>query len=148
MLDQSSSEILSALSINARCPATHIADSLEPSPDPVLDRIRELEKHKVIICYSYVLNNDVLNQVNYYVLIYLNNVSKKRENAFVQFCHVEKHVLYLIKSPSHWDYEISVEAPRVDTYRDLMQRMNYEFSDIVQRSQGMMVRRIHKYIYP
>ena len=54
----------------------------------------------------------------------------------------------MIKSLGAWDYEINVEVASIDDYRNLMQILNREFADIVQQTTGMLVRTIHKYVYP
>lgn len=147
-LDASGRGILDALSRDARASAREIAAGLPIGPDAVLDRIEELERERVIVRYSCVLDCDALAQVNYYVLIHLNHISAKRDAEFQAFCRSEPNIVYLIKALGRWDYEISIEAPDVATYRELMQRMNREFSDIIQHCTGMLVRRIHKYTYP
>ena len=147
-IDKTSNQIIEALSRDARASAAEIAESLPVSSDAVLDRIRDLEKKKVVVRYTYVLNNAALGQVNYYVLVYLNELSAKREEEFQDFCRAQPNIVYLIKSLGTWDYELSVEAANVETYRELMMEMNRQFSDIISRSTGMMVRKIHKYVYP
>lgn len=147
-IDTHDRAIIDALSRNSRASATEIAKGVSLSVDSILDRIKALEKRKIIVRYNFLLDNNAIGQVNYYVLIYLNQVTARREAEFVAFCRQEPNIVYLIKSLGSWDYELSVEAAHIDTYRDLMQRLNFEFSDIIQQSTGMLVRKIHKYVYP
>ena len=113
-----------------------------------MDRIRFLEREKVIVRYSYVPDFSPMGYLNYYVLIYLNELSIEREEAFIAFCRRQPSIVYMIKSLGAWDYEINVEVASIDDYRNLMQMLNREFADIIQQTRGMLVRTIHKYVYP
>lgn len=147
-LDSLNTRIISALSSDVRASARDIATTLPISPDTVLDRIRFLEREKVIVRYSYVPDFSSMGYLNYYVLIYLNELSIEREEAFIAFCRKQPNIVYMIKSLGAWDYEINVEVSSIDEYRNLMQMLNREFADIVQQTTGMLVRTIHKYVYP
>ncbi len=147
-LDSLNQEIIAALSRNVRASAKDIAAELPVSPDTVLDRIRLLEREKVIVRYSYVPDFEMLGYFNYYVLIYLNELTVDREEAFVAFCRRQPNIVYMIKALGSWDYELNVEVSSIDGYRNLMQMLHREFSDIVQQTKGILVRRIHKYVYP
>jgi DNA-binding Lrp family transcriptional regulator len=147
-LDSLNTQIISALSSDVRASARDIATTLPISPDTVLDRIRFLEREKVIVRYSYVPDFSSMGYLNYYVLIYLNELSIEREEAFIAFCRKQPNIVYMIKSLGAWDYEINVEVSSIDDYRNLMQMLNREFADIVQQTTGMLVRTIHKYVYP
>jgi len=147
-LDKPSELVLNELAKRPRASATSIAEATGISTDVALNRIRTLEHEKVIVRYSLVTDVQVLQHVNFYVLIYLNNVNAAREKAFRQFCQRQPNIIYIIKSLGEWDYELSIEAPTVATYREVMMSIAREFSDIIQEYNGMMVERLAKYVYP
>lgn len=148
ILDEAANLVLSELARTPRASASSIAARCKLSVDTVLSRMRFLEKEKVIVRYSLVTDVQVMEHVNFYVLIYLNNTSASREKAFVAFCQKHPNIVYLIKSLGEWDYELSIEAPSVSKYREVMNSLSKEFSDIVQEYSGMMVERLEKYVYP
>lgn len=147
-LDAIAQKVLVLLSENPRESGSVMADKLNCSSETVLSRIRFLEKQKAIIRYSLVTDVEVLGFVNFYVLIYLADLSVERENEFRDFCACQPNIIYLIKSLGEWDYELSVETRTIQEYRDLMMRLTREFSEIIQEYKGMMVQKIEKYIYP
>lgn len=147
-LDQTNQEIIRMLALDARTSAVDIARDLPITPDAVLLRIKQLERDKVIVRYNIVLDNAKMNQLNYYVLVYLSYFSPKREESLVEYCKRNSNVVYLIKALGEWDYELSIEVDTVQQYRELMMDLTREFSDIIRDYNGMLVSKIHKYIYP
>lgn len=147
-LDGESRAVLQAICETPRASTAEISSRLDIPDYTVQNRIRLLEKSEIIVRYSMVLNNDALAQVNFYVLLYLNALSDEREAALKKFCRSQPNIVYMIKSLGEWDYELSIEADNVDTYRRLMMELNSSFSDIIKKSTGLMVRQIHKYVYP
>lgn len=147
-LDETNWEIIRLLAQESRISAVDIAKQLPISSDAVLLRIKQLERDQVIVRYNLVLDNSKLNQLNYYVLVYLSYFSPKREQSFVQYCSKNSNIVYLIKALGEWDYELSIEVETVQEYRELMMDLTREFSDIIRDYNGMMVSKIHKYIYP
>jgi DNA-binding Lrp family transcriptional regulator len=140
--------VLDALTRNPRISAAAIGAAGGVSTDTVLARMRAFERERVIIRYSLVTDVRKLNHVNFFVLLYLNDLTPQREAQLCDFCRSEPHVVYMIKSLGEWDYELSVEAPTVQDYRAVMMRLTKDFSDIVQEYNGMLVESIEKYVYP
>ena len=147
-LDRESRAVLQAVAEDPRATAAEIASRLTLAPHTVQHRIKTLERSNLIVRYSLVLDNSALQQVNFYVLLYLSELSDEREKALQDFCRAQPNIVYIIKSLGEWDYELSIEADSVETYRTLMMELNSAFSDIIKHSTGLSVRRIHKYIYP
>ena len=77
-LDDINKGIIRLLTQDSRIAAVEIAKKLGISADSVIQRIRKLEKEKVITRYNIVLNHDKIDQIHYKVLIYLNNVSPEK----------------------------------------------------------------------
>jgi DNA-binding Lrp family transcriptional regulator len=148
VLDRSGDLVLTELAKAPRSSARSISDRTGLSIEVVLNRIKTFEKEKVIVRYSLVTNTDILQHVNFYVLIYLNHINAEREQAFLRSCQSQPNIVYMIKSLGEWDYELSIEAPTVAKYREVMMTLSREFSDIIQEYNGMMVERLAKYVYP
>lgn len=140
--------VLRALAKTPRVSAEDIARETGLGADSVLDRVKRFERDNIVSRYSLVLNNAALGQLNYYVLIHLSSLSKERRQQFERFCQAQSFIVYLIKALGEWDYEISVECPNVQSFRDLMMEIASRFSDIVRNYEAMLVSKIHKYVYP
>jgi hypothetical protein len=57
-----------------------------------------VDRDEVIVGYGLVLDHAKLNQLNYYVLVYLSYFSPKREQAFVDYRRKKTSIVYLIKT--------------------------------------------------
>lgn len=147
-LDRIGSSVLRELAANPRSSASAIAERLRVSVDTVLARVRMLEKEMVIVRHSLVTDVRILGHVNYYVLVYLSNVTAKREADFCAFCALQPNIVYLIKALGDWDYELSIEAPTFEEYRRVLMELTHEFDDIIDECNGMLVEEIKKYVYP
>ncbi len=144
-IDNLDLNILKSISLNPRTTATELAEKIKVSPETIRSRILNLEKKEIINGYRVVLNNSLIGEVNYYVLIFLNYTSMAKIEKFVQFCKAHTAVNYIIKSLGEWDYELSVEVNHPLEYRKLMMEITKEYSDIVKDYQGFLVSQIHKY---
>lgn len=147
-LDPLETGILEELSKNPRASGTEISKSLDSSVETVLVRIRRLEKAGVIVRSMVVPNNELIGQLNFYVLVYFNAVTAAREEEFRSYCAQQPNIVYMIKSLGAWDYELNVEVFDIQDYRTLMLSLTDKFSDIIAEYVGMPVSEIAKYVYP
>ncbi len=144
-IDSIDRKILRILATNARASATQIGKELRLSSETIGLRIRKLEKSGVLSRYRIVLNNAALKQVNYYILLYLNYVSEKRLQAFIEYLRDLPRLVYFIKALGEWDYELNLEVENIAQYREIMMGLTREFSDIVRDYHGMPVSNVYKF---
>jgi Lrp/AsnC family leucine-responsive transcriptional regulator len=144
-VDSLDRKILNALSRNPRAPATEIAAAAGVTSETIQQRIRRLERNRVITGYRIVVDSAVLEEFNYYLLVYLNYVSRSEIERFEKFCRGHPLVTYVIKALGEWDYELNIEAPAVAVYRDFMMELTRDFSGIVRDHIGIPVGRIYKF---
>lgn len=146
-LDEESQTVINALTENARISAKEIAKDQIFSADTVANRIKQLEKNKIILRYSLITDTKLLGHVNVYVLIFLNHLSPKRERDFFEYCSQQSNIVYMVKSLGNWDYELNIEANSIQEYRDLVMRLTSEFSDIIQEYDTLAIDEVLKYQY-
>ena len=142
-LDRTNLKIISFLTENSRTSAVDIATNLNISADSVLQRIKKLEKEKIITGYNLVLNHEALNQIHYKVFIYLNDISK--ENQIYSYCRTIPKITYLINSFGEWDIELDIEVKGVDEFRKIMMDLTSKFSEIIKDYSSLLIYKIHKY---
>lgn len=147
-LDRINWKIIRRLAESSRLTAKEIASGLPLTDDAVAMRIKQMERDEVIVRYNLVLDNSKLTQLNYYILVYLNSVAPEKEEAFVEYCKSRGSIVYIIKALGEWDYEINVEVRSIEEYRVLMMDLTKKFSSIIRDYNGLVVSKIHKYIYP
>jgi len=142
LLDQG---ILRILSSDTRTPASAIARQVQVSTETVLQRIKRLKEKGIIAKYIIALSPERSGILNYYVLLYLNNVSEDRLEAFRQYCLAHPNMVYLIKALGEWDYELNIEVEGVVEYRAMMMELNRLFSDIIRDSYTLSISELHKF---
>ena len=147
-MDSLEETVLKQLTTNPRATGAEIAKELGVSTETVLSRIRRLEKEKVIIRYTSVVNCETLGYLNYYVLVFFNRLETDREQQFHEFCRCHPNVVYYIKALGPWDYELSIEVESLDAARQFMMLMTQKFADIIREHNALLVHEIVKYVYP
>lgn len=147
--DETDERILRQLTISSRKTCVEIASQLRISPDCVLERIRKLERKKIITGYHIDLNNDKIDQTHYKVLLYLNNASPQKIGSFVNYCKTIPRIVYIIKSLGEWNYEIDVEVENIQQLRKIMMDLTMKYSSIISDYNALAVSKIYKYnFYP
>ena len=148
-LDKTNLKIISLLAENSRISAVEIANKLGISADSVLQRIKKLEKLNVLTRYNIVLNHEALNQVHYKVFIYLNNISKQKENSLYSYCRAIPQIVYIINTFGEWDMEIDLEVGNIREFRKVMMEITSRFSDIIKDYTYLVIYKVRKYnLYP
>lgn len=142
-IDKTNLKIISFLTENSRTSAVDIAAELKISSDSVLQRIKKLEKEKIITGYNLVLNQEVLNQIQYKVFIYLNDISK--ENQLYSYCRSIPRIIYIINSFGEWDMELDIEVKNVKEFRKIMMDLTSKFFDIIKDYSFLEIYKIYKY---
>ena len=146
-IDKTDWQILSQLSKNARISITEIAKYVPIKIDAIRERMRKLEKSGIISGYSILINNNVINQLHYKVLIYLKDFSEKKYGAIRQFCVQNENIIYLIKSLGTWDIEIDIEVNSPEKYREITLNLLKQFPDTIRKYDTLQIYRLHEYKY-
>lgn len=143
-VDDTDVAILRAIANDTRISASELAEVVSISPLTATERLKKLEQSGIITRYRFVLNNAVIGQINYYILVYLQYVSEDKRNEFLSFCRSHPRIIYLIKALGEWDYELNIEVETLAQYRDLMTELTSRFSDIVRDYYAMPVSNVYK----
>ena len=143
--DETDLAILRAVATDTRLSAAAIAQTLGISADTAGLRLRSLEERGIITRYTILLDSSLLGQVNYYVLLYVQNVSDKRLQALVQFCRSCPRVTYLIKALGPWDYELNLEVENLEQYRSFIMDLTRNYADLIRDYYGMPVTKVYKF---
>ena len=144
-LDELNIQIVKLLAEDARRSAVDLAAVLPISSDAVLQRIRRLEKLKVITRYNLILNHYLFDHVHYKVFVFLNRTSPERQIAFLDRCKTKPNVIFVVKTLGEWDCELDIEVRDLREYKRVMMDLTSEFADIVTDYDGLVISRIHKY---
>lgn len=130
-LDEMNFKILDELSRNSRISSVEIASKLKISPDSVIQRIKGLERSKVIINYMIWPNVNKLTGLYYKVLVTLHNMNEEKENQLRNYCLQNPNIVYMLNSFGPWQLELDIEVENINQFRSLIREFLNKFSDIV-----------------
>ncbi|MBN1385498.1 Lrp/AsnC family transcriptional regulator [Candidatus Woesearchaeota archaeon] len=111
-IDDDDKRILSLLCEDARMSLTDMSRRIDLSPKTIANRIRGMEKNKLIEGYRPDLDHNKLGYTYYKLWINLNNISKEKMNRIYQYIKMNPIILYIVKGvglPEDLDVEIMVK---------------------------------------
>ncbi|PIN80525.1 hypothetical protein COV16_00715 [Candidatus Woesearchaeota archaeon CG10_big_fil_rev_8_21_14_0_10_34_8] len=126
--DKNDFNILKLLSKNARISTMEISRKLKIPQTTVSKKIKSLEKNKIILGYRAQINITKLNQINYFLEIYLG--SNKNIQDIESWANVNKHVVWLQKIIGTCDLEVEVEVKNKEELNKLLNSLRKKFKSI------------------
>lgn len=144
-LDEKNIMILDKVSKSTRVTAVEIAKNTKISADSVIQRLKKLEKEKII--QHYLIWPDVNKLLgNYYkVLISLHNINEEKERKLLSYCLENPFIVYSVNTYGGWQFEIDVEVKDIQHFRDLIRDFLNNFSDIVSDYTALNIYEEYKY---
>ena len=79
------------------------------------------------------------------MLIGFRNVSEQREKALIEYCRMNKNIVYIVKALGPWDFEIDLEVETAEQFRDIMMDIKTKFNDILKDYSALHIYQVHKY---
>lgn len=145
-LDKTDLELISLLNKNSRMTSVEIASKMGISVDSIIYRRKKLEKEKIILGYTILLNNEKIGFSYYRFLLKLKNISDNKEKEFLDFCAANKNVVYFVKTFGNWEATIDIEIEH-KKIRNFVDEINKKFSEIIQDYEVLEVFDISKFRY-
>lgn len=145
-LDERDNKILSLITSNSRIPIIEIASKTKMTSKTVIERIRSLEKRKVIIGYKTVFDLEKLGYEYYKVHFKLNNITKEKEDNFRLFVKTHPNIIYDDEVLGGDDFEIEVQVQNTGTLRKILEDIKTSFSSILKEYKIMQFYKEHKYV--
>lgn len=140
-------KILELLAGDARLQSTQLAKTLPIKSDAVRQHLRRMEEQGIITSYSLILDNASIGQIQYKVLIELEDLSESVLQGIRQFCIQTPRIVYMIKALGRWDVEIDIEASCAQEYRDIMSDFSKTFPGKIKMYESLIIYKIHEYRY-
>lgn len=126
--DEIDLKILKILSSNARAPLLDISTKLRLSPKTIVNRIKKLEKVKIIMGYRYIFGFEKINYEYYRLDLYLKNTS--RMIKIIQFCHQNPNIIYAIQTIGGEDLALTLEVKNNNQLSQIVNQLRKEFPEI------------------
>jgi DNA-binding Lrp family transcriptional regulator len=143
--DKLDTAILKAVSGNARMPLLEIASKLKTSPQVVKNRLKALEKSKVIQGYRALIDVSFLGYRYYKSYISLTHTDRIKE--LHQFCLQHPNILNVNRTIGGSDFELELQAKSFDEFYSVMNKIRKEFAGMIEDYEFVIAREEKKMVY-
>jgi Lrp/AsnC family transcriptional regulator, leucine-responsive regulatory protein len=127
---------------NIKQPILDLAKKLNKSPIVVINRIKHLEKEKVIVWNRANLDFSKLGYQYYKVIIKLNDFTKIQQ--LYDYCISSKYIFQIDKTISEWDFEIEIYAKNKTHFNDIMDQLQEKFNKHIKNYIYFTVDKLYK----
>jgi DNA-binding Lrp family transcriptional regulator len=127
---------------NIKQPVLELAKKLNKSPSVIINRIKYLEKEKVIVWNRVNLDFSKLGYEYYKVIIKLNDFSKI--DLLYNYCVSNKYIFQIDKTISEWDFEIEIYAKNKKHFNELMDTLQEKFNKHIKNYIYFTVDKLYK----
>jgi Lrp/AsnC family transcriptional regulator, leucine-responsive regulatory protein len=146
-LDKKDLMILKEISNNCRISSLELSEKIKLSLDAVRYRLKNLEKNKIIKGYTIYLDNELLNQFRYKIMIQINGPNEEKENKIISFSKQFSNVVYSVKTFGVWDLEIDVEVDSPEKFNKILREIKNNNSNLIKEYHTIQLTRVHKYTH-
>lgn len=122
-------KIIQEYAPNVRKSSLEIGKKLGVTADTVRNRIKKLEKKKIICGYKIGLDLAKLGYVSYRVDVEL--LSTKKNSQLFQFCKQHKNIYQVNKSIGGADFEMEVVAKDLQELLKIIDELKREFKEVI-----------------
>ncbi len=129
-VDATDKQILQLLTKDVRMPSTEIAQQVGLTSMAVINRIKRLEKEKLILGYRYALNLNKLGYSHHKVELFIENLSPRRKQQLIEYMRMNPNIVYVTDVLDPVDLEFEAHLKSSDELYPLMMKMRKEFPEI------------------
>ncbi len=130
-LDKTDKKILEILSSDARKSLLDISEATELTPNAVKNRIKILEKEKIILGYRVMINYPILGYLHYRVFLQMENLTEEKEKELTRLLKNLDPVISVTKTIGFCDLEFRCIIKDVDEFYNLMSEIRKNFPEII-----------------
>lgn len=146
-LDKLDTNILTQLSENCRQNNQEIAKKLEVTYHTIKNRIKMLEKKKIIASHRIIIDLSKINRKFYKALVVLKNPTKEEERKLYTFCAQYNIVAYLVEVLGDWQLEIETEVQNPEEFTELLRKIRNKFPELIIDYDILQLIKEHKLNY-
>ena len=142
-LDKADRIILSNLCRNCRIPLVELGKIVNLTPNAVKERIKLLEKNKIILGYRVFINYQLLGFLHYRVFLHLENLTEEAERRIIQCLKYHKTCVSITKTIGYCELEFRAICENVDEFYRLMEELRNKFSDYIKEYESIIYSKMH-----
>lgn len=139
-------KLLLNLMINdARKKIIDIANKLNSSPEFVKKRIIKFIREGLIFGFIPMISLSTLGYEWHMAFLRFNNINEIEERRFLHYIKKHPNILWYVKTIGKWNMELSVFAKNVSHFREIINELRTEFSNIIRDYDSLMIFNQYKY---
>jgi DNA-binding Lrp family transcriptional regulator len=131
-LDEKDLLIVNLLANNARTPIIEIANKVKITPKTAINKIRRLEKERVIVGYRTEFSLEKLGYKYYKIHLSMFNTTAEKIKRLKQEIKQNPNIIFEDIVLGGYDFEFEVQIENEDKLRELLENIRVEFSDIIK----------------
>jgi DNA-binding Lrp family transcriptional regulator len=146
-LDEKDIELLKLLASDARISVLDLSQKLKLTPKTITSRIKELERKKIIIGYRTMFDLEKLGYQYFKLHINLHNTTEEKIKLFRGYVKSHPNIIYDNEVLGGDDLEIEIQATTLQKFREIVDEIKKQFSDIIKEYKHMTFYKEHKYLF-
>ncbi|MBW2999710.1 AsnC family transcriptional regulator, partial [Candidatus Woesearchaeota archaeon] len=127
-IDSVDMNILNELSEDARKNSVLISNKLSLASKTVINRIKKLQKRKIIRGFKPLLNLQRAGYNSNLLMIKYHNISSELEDELINYLKMHASVISVVKTLGEWDIEIEIEAEEEKEIRKVEVEIRQKFA--------------------
>jgi DNA-binding Lrp family transcriptional regulator len=124
--------LLSVISTDVRSSSVELGKKLGVTPKTVINRIKILEKKKILLGYRPFIDLDNYGYDMKKFMLRFHNISVDMENQLVNYCTIHPNVVNIVKTLGSWDMEIEIKTQNSKIFRTIEKEIRHRFSSLIQ----------------
>jgi len=146
-IDDTDMKILYMVAEDVRRSSVEIANKLSLTAKTVIDRIKRLKEHGIILGFKPLLNPREMGFVPRLLLIKYHNVSSELEDNFIKYLKAHPDVVSTVKTLGEWDIEIEIETENLEELRRVEMEIRQRFATLIQQVESITLYQAFKKNY-
>jgi len=145
-LEEIEKNILKELFNNSRINIVDIARKYNFSVDVIRNRIKKLEKNKIIFRYLAEIDFNKLGYEFFKTFLYFKNLKKEDEKKLIEYVRLNPKIIHLVRQISPWDIELEIMCESYLEYNKIISNLTKEFSEIINKVETAIIS--EDYVFP
>ncbi|MCF7871442.1 AsnC family transcriptional regulator [Candidatus Woesearchaeota archaeon] len=146
IIEEIEKKILNELFQNSRINITEIARKHNSTTDIIRNRIKKLEKQKIISRYNAIIDHNNLGYEFFKTFLYFKNLSQKDETKLMEYSLQNEKIIHLVKQISPWDVELEIMCENYLEYNQIISELTQEFAEVINKIETAIMHEDH--IFP
>lgn len=145
-LDALDKKIIGVISKNAFLSSSQIGAKFGVNYKTIQNRLRVLEKNKVILGYRVFVNPSTLNYESYMIFLGIQRFNQELEKKLYEFLK-HPHVTFLVKQLGRWRLGMEIEVKNREEFQRFLVELRTHFGEIISEYETFPIFYDHVFNY-